>query len=99
VAQVELRNGVLETSGVSLYATGMCPRPKRRESVDELIKLVQERTGIDATQARGAAETVIGFLKEKLPPPIAAQIDGFLGGGGTANPLAGLGDLGNLNKG
>lgn len=29
--------------------------------MDELIKMVQQRTGIDAAQARGASETVIGF--------------------------------------
>lgn len=64
--------------------------------MDELIKLIQQRTGIDEAQARGAAETVIGFLKERLPAPIAGQIDGVVGGGGAGGPLGGLGDLGNL---
>ena len=68
--------------------------------MDELIKQIQQRTGIDEAQARGAADTVIGFLKERLPAPIAGQLDGFLGGGGTSsggsNPLGGLGDLGKL---
>ncbi len=64
--------------------------------MDELIKLIQQRTGIDEAQARGAAETVIGFLKERLPAPIAGQIDGVIEGGEAGGPLGGLGDLGNL---
>jgi hypothetical protein len=70
--------------------------------MDELIKQIQQRTGIDEAQARGAADTVLGFLKERLPPPIAGQIDGIIGGGaGTSgNPLGGgLGDLGKLGGG
>ena len=47
--------------------------------MDELIKLVSKRTGIDEGAAKQAVETVIGFLKDKLPAPIAAQIDGILG--------------------
>lgn len=68
--------------------------------MDELIKQIQQRTGIDEAQARGAADTVLGFLKERLPAPIAGQIDGIIGGGGASgagtNPLGGLGDLGKL---
>jgi hypothetical protein len=70
--------------------------------VDELVKLVQQRTGIDEAQARGAAETVIGFLKGRLPAPIAGQIDGIIGGqggpsGGAGGPLGGgLGDISKL---
>jgi len=68
--------------------------------MDELIKQIQQRTGIDEAQARGAADTVLGFLKERLPAPIAGQIDGIVGGGGAGavsnNPLGGLGDLGKL---
>ncbi len=58
--------------------------------MDELIKLVSQRAGIDASAAKQAVETVIGFLKDKLPAPIAGQIDGIL-----ANPDLGkqAGDL------
>ncbi len=73
--------------------------------MDELIRIVQEKTGLDAAQARGAADAVLGFLKEKLPPPLGAQIDGLLGGAGGAtgaggnDPLGGLGNLGGLTGG
>ena len=49
--------------------------------MDELIRQVAERTGIGEDKARTAVETVVGFLKERLPAPIAGQLDGVLGGG------------------
>ena len=44
----------------------------------QVVKMVQERTGIDAGQARTAVSTVLEFLKERLPEPIAGQIDGVV---------------------
>ncbi len=52
--------------------------------MDELIKQVTERTGISESQARTAVETVAGFLKERLPAPIAGQVDTLMGGAGGA---------------
>lgn len=51
--------------------------------MDELIKLVSQKAGISPDQAKTAVTTVLGFLKDKLPAPIAGQIDGLLGGGST----------------
>jgi hypothetical protein len=59
--------------------------------MDELIRTVVERTGISEEQARTAVETVIGFVKERLPEPIAGQVDSYLSGGG-----AGGGSLGDV---
>jgi uncharacterized protein (DUF2267 family) len=57
--------------------------------MDELIKQVVERTGISESQARTAVETVVGFLKERLPAPIASHVDGALGAaGGAAGTIA-----------
>lgn len=61
--------------------------------MDELIKLVSQKSGISEEQARTAAHTVIGFLKQHLPAPVAGQLDQFLGGtapGGAAGGLGGL---------
>ena len=60
--------------------------------MDELIKLVSEKTGLPEATARVAVETVLGFLKDRLPAPIAGQIDGVLSGGAAP-------DLGSLAKG
>ncbi len=60
--------------------------------MDELIKRVSEKTGISEDQAKSAVTTVLGFLKEKLPAPIAGQIENVIGGGetaGTASDIAG----------
>ncbi len=58
--------------------------------MDELVKLVAQKTGLSEEMARTAVDTVIGFLKDKLPEPIAAQIDAVLGSAGTASGAADL---------
>lgn len=35
--------------------------------MDQIVKLVTEKTGISETQAKMAVETVTNFLKDKLP--------------------------------
>ena len=65
--------------------------------MDELIGLVSQKTGISADKAKTAVETVMKFLKEKLPAPLAGQLDGLAagggGGGGLADAAKGLGGL------
>jgi hypothetical protein len=61
--------------------------------MDELVRQIQERTGIDEAQARGAAETAINFIKERLPEPLRGQIDGFLSGGGASGNMPDLGGM------
>jgi len=67
--------------------------------VNELITLVAQKTGISEQHAKLAVETVVNYLKTKLPAPLAGQIDGLLSGGGIAGALGGLGDLGGLAGG
>jgi uncharacterized protein (DUF2267 family) len=55
---------------------------------EELIKQVAQKTGLSPDMARVAVDTMLSFLKEKLPGPIAAEVDAVMGGGG------GLGDIG-----
>jgi len=61
--------------------------------MEELIKLVSQRAGISEGQAKAAVETVVGFLKDKLPAPIAGQIDGLLSGKSPGDLVQGLGGL------
>ena len=58
--------------------------------MDEIVKLVAQKTGLSEDKAKTAVETVIGFLKDKLPGPIAGQIDSVLGGKGDAGGLGGV---------
>ena len=62
--------------------------------MEELIRQVAERTGISEAQAQTAVNTVLGFIKGRLPEPLAGQLDGFIGGGGAAVGGADLGGLG-----
>ena len=57
--------------------------------MDELIKLVVEKTGISEEMAKTAVDTVLNFLKQKLPAPIADRIDDLL----EADSRLDLGDL------
>jgi uncharacterized protein (DUF2267 family) len=49
--------------------------------MDELIKQITQKTGISQDQARQAVTQVLDFLKQKLPAPIANQVEAVLGGG------------------
>ena len=61
--------------------------------MEELVKQVAAKTGISEEHARTAVTTVLGFLKDKLPAPIAGQIDNVIGGGGGEGGEGGLGDI------
>jgi hypothetical protein len=66
--------------------------------MDELIKLVVEKAGISEAQAKQAVDTVLGFLKQQLPEPIAGQIDAVMKGdlSGLSGLLGNVGGLGGL---
>lgn len=57
--------------------------------MQEIVKLVAEKTGLSEAHAKVAVETVLTFLKSKLPAPIASQLDSVIAGGGTPD----LGDI------
>jgi hypothetical protein len=62
--------------------------------MDELIKLVSQKTGLPQDKAKLAVDTVVNFLKTKLPPSIAGQLDMVLKGGSLPDDLTkGLGGL------
>ncbi len=48
--------------------------------MDQLINLVSEKTGLSEDMAKSAVDVVLGYLKDKLPAPIASQIDTVLAG-------------------
>lgn len=61
--------------------------------IDALVSRVSEKTGLSEEQSKQAAEAVIGFLKERMPEPIAGQIDNYLsgeGGGGITGSISNL---------
>jgi len=56
---------------------------------EDLIRTVAQKTGLPEDKARSATETVIGYLKEKLPASVASQLDSVAGGGSSG----GIGDM------
>jgi hypothetical protein len=61
--------------------------------MDELVKLVSQKTGIPESTARQAVEVVLNYVKGKLPAPIAAQVDNVIQGGGAGGLGKGLGGI------
>ncbi len=53
--------------------------------MDQLVQLVSEKVGLSEDQARQAVETVVDYLKENLPAPIAKQVDNVLSGAGDVD--------------
>ncbi|OQA43185.1 MAG: hypothetical protein BWY52_01967 [Chloroflexi bacterium ADurb.Bin325] len=62
--------------------------------MDEIIKLVAQKAGITEAQAQIAVNTVLDFVKSKLPPNLASQVDNLAAGKsldlGSLGGLAGL---------
>ncbi len=61
--------------------------------MDELVKLVSQKAGISQDQARTAVQTVLGFLKERLPAPVASQLDSVINSGAASKGMQDLGGL------
>ncbi len=68
--------------------------------MDQLIKMITQRTGISDEQACWAVNTMLEFLKEKLPGPIASQVESFLSSPDSGSTVVEaekvLGELGSL---
>jgi hypothetical protein len=67
--------------------------------MDELINRVTTKTGLSPDQAKAAVESVVGFLKEKLPAPLANSLHSLVSGvedsgeGLASKTTAALGNL------
>jgi len=52
--------------------------------MEDLLNSVAEKTGLPLDKAQGAIDAVMEFMKDKLPAPLASQIEKFMGGAGDA---------------
>lgn len=65
--------------------------------MDQLISQITQRTGVSEQQARDIVTMVLAFVKDKLPAPVASQLDSMLGAqGGTSSAQDMLGGLGGM---
>ncbi len=51
--------------------------------MNELVDMIVKKTGVSQQIAQQAVNTVIDYLKKRLPSPIAGQIDAVMQGGGA----------------
>jgi len=51
--------------------------------MNELTNIIVQKTGISQENAQKSVQVTLGFLKTKLPAPLAGQLDSFL----IANPV------------
>ena len=67
--------------------------------MNDLVALVSEKTGLSEEMSQMAVETVLSYLKEQLPEPLAGQVDSLISGeGGLEGGLGMLKGLGGLLK-
>ena len=53
--------------------------------MDELIQQLKSRVGLNDNQAQSSIQTVVEFLKQRLPGPVASQLDSAISGGGIGS--------------
>ncbi len=65
--------------------------------MEKIVKLVADKAGISESQAQLAVTTVASFLKDRMPEPMAGQVDKYLKADGGENnlgdTLGGIGDM------
>jgi uncharacterized protein (DUF2267 family) len=63
--------------------------------MDELVKKISEKVGITEAQAQQAVDMVLSVLKERLPAPVASQVEAVLKGdvSDLGDVLGGVGGL------
>ena len=49
--------------------------------MDDLVKVIVEKTGLPVDQAKAAAQTAVDFIKSKLPESMASYVDTALNSG------------------
>lgn len=58
--------------------------------MEELVKLVSKKTGLNEEMSEAAVKVVLDYLKKKLPAPMGAQLDAVLGSDSAASALGSL---------
>lgn len=64
--------------------------------MDDLIKQLQEKTGLGVDQIKSVVSGVADFLGDKLPGPLGTQVTKLLGGGDDEDDAGGDDDGGGL---
>ncbi len=57
--------------------------------MNELVQVVQQKTGLSQEMAQKVVDTVVGYLKAKLPAPLCSGLDEFIGAGAGSDASGG----------
>jgi hypothetical protein len=63
---------------------------EKEQLMDEIVKAVAEKTGMAPDMVRPVVEAVINEIKNRLPEPLAGQVDGLLGNSSMLSQAEGL---------
>jgi hypothetical protein len=58
--------------------------------MNEIVHMVAQKTGLSEEKAQQATEVVINYLKDKLPGPLASQLNHLTGAAGDASQSGGV---------
>jgi hypothetical protein len=61
--------------------------------MEELVKLVSEKTGLPNDKARAAVEVVVGYLKQRMPGSVGEHLNAIMSGtagGGLTDKMKGM---------
>ncbi len=61
--------------------------------MNEIVKLVQDKTGISQQQAQTAVNTVVNYLKGKLPQQFSGYLDSAMAGNEVSNIASDIGGM------
>ncbi len=61
--------------------------------MEELVKMIMDRTGVSESQARQAATTTINYLKDRLPSSASSEIDALIGAQAAGGVGAKVGEV------
>lgn len=56
--------------------------------MDELVNTLSQKTGLSADKARVAVDTVVNYLKSKLPASVAGQVENALTGESSSSSIS-----------
>jgi len=64
--------------------------------MNEIVRMVSDKTGIGEDKARQAVQVVVEHLRNRLPGPVASQLDNFISGQGSTGEGGVSGAIGNV---
>lgn len=57
--------------------------------MEQIIQMIADKAGISPAQATTAVNTLMSFLKDKMPGGLGTQVESFIKGGGQGGDIAG----------